>query len=103
MKKFTAALAVAGLCVLPLGCTDAEDLSDEMAEGRAAAAGGINSEEEAEEVEEANEAAEEAAEGDYIRGEGLIDGDSIDGDNLDTEVGEEDMEDRDGAVLNSDG
>ena len=90
MKRFTPFALLTALCCVGVGCTDEEDLNDEIAEGRNAATDvTMDADDREEQMEEGAEAMEEKMEGDYIEGEGLIDGDAIDGDNLDTNATED--------------
>ena len=106
MRRFTPFALLFGLAVLPLGCTDQEDVLDENAEARQtqmeATADGVVTEDEADEIEDEMEDAaavnEDVREGDVIEGDGLIDGGAIDGNAADAP----DL-DAGNAVLNSDG
>ena len=101
MKRFTPFALLAALCAFQVGCTDEEDLNDEIVEGAAAANDPtMDADDRADAMEDAAEAREEKMEGDYIEGEGLIDGDAIDGDGMDTNLTEdpEDLELGEGVI-----
>ena len=85
MKNLFTLLTLCGLGLCLVGCTDQEDVVDEVNEAEAArmdaTADGMVTEDEMDDVqdetEEANDAREEVMEGDVVDGEGILDGSSV--------------------------
>ena len=85
MKNLYTLLTLCGLGLFLVGCTDQEDVVDEVNEAETArmnaTADGVVTEDEMDnvedETEEANDALEDVADDDVMDGEGVLDGSSV--------------------------